>query len=192
MTLKNSINKNVIPKLKSSLLQEQFDQRGYATNIEKKFIDIVKQEYTNYKEPESVKSTADITIDNVLIDIKTTDIDRKFKMPNLISIDKLKKLDYNENIMYAFISYSSKQNKIVDSSLFYIWELPWRHLAIQNLGKGQLQIKDMKKFLDDVKNFPKNNKDDWTKEFLKQGKIYYKKMISKMEKYFQDWPSYVN
>ena len=32
-------------------------------------------------------------------------------------------LDYNKNIMYVFISYSSKQNKIVDSSLFYIWEL---------------------------------------------------------------------
>ena len=70
--------------------------------------------------------------------------DKKFKMPNLISIAVLKEKFYSEEILYSFVTYSSKQHKILDSHLFYIWELPWEHLKIQNLGKGQLQIKIFK------------------------------------------------
>ena len=45
----------------------------------------------------------------------------------------------------------------------------------------------MKTFLNDVENFPKITKDEWHQEFLKQGKTYYTKMITKMENYLENW-----
>ena len=54
-----------------------------------------------------------------------------------------------------------------------MWELPWKHLSIANLGQGQLQIKSMKKFLSDKDNTSKLTKDEWYQEFINQGKLFY-------------------
>jgi len=185
--LKTSIEKLVIPNLTLSQVERGIDQRAFASAIEKQFIDIVKNKFNDVTEASSVKSTEDVGISNTLIDIKTSDIDREFKMPNLISIAKLRKKYYDKPIFYAFVTYSSKQHKIIGSTLFYIWELSWKHLAIQNLGLGQLQIKNMKDFLDDVENFPKITKDEWYQEFLKRGKIYYTKLEEKVKKWKENW-----
>jgi hypothetical protein len=185
--LKTSIEELVIPNLTLSHVKKGVGQRAYADEIESQFISEVKKEFNDVTEASSVKSTEDVGIGNTLIDVKSSDEDRKFKMPNLISIAKLRKKYYDKPIFYAFVIYSSKQHKIIDIKLFYVWELPWKHLAMQNLGKGQLQIRNMKDFLDDVENFPKNTKDEWYQEFLKQGKIYYTKMVTKMENYRDNW-----
>jgi hypothetical protein len=68
-----------------------------------------------------------------------------------------------------------------------VWELPWEHLKIQNLGKGQLQIKNMKNFIDDIDNISTLSKDEWYQEFIKQGEIFYKDLIKKTEKRIKEW-----
>ena len=187
MDTKVAIQELVIPKLSLTEVKRGLDQRGFASALEKQFTDISKDSFNNCKEASSVKSTDDITINGKLVDVKTTDIDKKFKMPNLISIAVLKEKYYSEEILYSFVTYSSKQHKVLDSHLFYIWELPWEHLKIQNLGKGQLQIKNMKNFIDDIGNLSTLSKDEWYKEFIKQGEIFYKDLIKKTEKRIEEW-----
>ena len=184
---KASIQEVVIPQLSLTQVKRGLDQRGYASALEKQFTDISKDSFKNCKEALSVKSTDDITLNGILVDVKTTDIDKKFKMPNLISIAVLKEKYYSEEILYSFIMYSSKQHKVLNSHLFYIWELPWKHLKIQNLGKGQLQIKNMKNFIDDIGNPSTLSKEQWYQEFIKQGEIFYNELIKKTEKRKREW-----
>ena len=185
--IKTTIKEVVTPQLSLSKVKKGLDQRGYASELEKSFIDISKNTFKDVKEASSVKSTDDITINGILVDFKSTDIDKKFKMPNLISIAVLKEKYHSEEILYSFVTYSSKQHKVLDSHLFYIWELPWEHLKIQNLGKGQLQIKNMKNFIDDIGNLSILSKDEWYQEFIKQGEIFYKNLIKKTEKRIEEW-----
>ncbi len=185
--IKTTIKEVVIPQLSLTQVKRGLDQRGFASALEKQFIDISKVNFDNCKEALSVKSTDDITINDILVDFKSSDVDKKFKMPNLISIAVLKEKYYSEEILYSFVTYSSKQHKVLDSYLFYIWELPWKHLKIQNLGKGQLQIKNMKNFIDDIGNLSTLSKDQWYQEFINQGKIFYKDLIKKTEKRMEEW-----
>ena len=171
--IKTTIKEVVTPQLSLSKVKKGLDQRGYASELEKSFIDISKNTFKDVKEALSVKSTDDITINGILVDFKSSDADKKFKMPNLISIAVLKKKYYSEEILYPFVIYSSKQHKVLDTHLFYVWELPWKHLSIANLGQGQLQIKSMKKFLSDKDNTSKLTKDEWYQEFINQGKLFY-------------------
>jgi hypothetical protein len=187
INIKTTIKEVVIPQLSLTQVEKGLDQRGYASALEKQFIKISKDNFDDCKEASSVKSTDDITINDILVDFKSTDVDKKFKMPNLISIAVLKNKYYSEKILYSFVTYSSKQKKVLDSHLLYIWELPWKHLEIQNLGKGQLQIKNMKNFIDDIDNLSTLSKDEWYQEFIKKGKIFYKDLIKKTEKRMEEW-----
>ena len=187
MDTKVAIQEVVIPQLSLTQVEKGLDQRGFASALEKQFISISKDSFDDCKEASSVKSTDDITINGKLVDVKSTDIDKKFKMPNLISIAVLKKKYYSKDILYSFVTYSSKQHKVLDNYLFYIWELPWEHLKIQNLGQGQLQIKNMKNFIDDIDNISTLSKDQWYQEFIKQGEIFYKDLIKKTEKRLKEW-----
>ena len=187
MDTKVAIQEVVIPQLSLTQVKRGLDQRGFASTLEKQFTDISKDSFDDCKEASSVKSTDDITINGILVDFKSSDVDKKFKMPNLISIAVLKEKYYSEEILYSFVTYSSKQHKVLDSHLFYIWELPWEHLKIQNLGKGQLQIKNMKNFIDDIGNLSKLSKDQWYQKFIKQGEIFYKDLIKKTEKRMEAW-----
>ena len=187
MDTKVAIQEVVIPQLSLTQVEKGLDQRAFASALEKQFIDISKDSFDDCKEALSVKSTDDITINDILIDFKSTDVDKKFKMPNLISIAVLKEKYYSKEILYSFVTYSSKQHKVLDSHLFYIWELPWEHLKKQNLGKGQLQIQNMKNFIDDIDNISTLSKDEWYQEFIKQGEIFYKKLIKTTEKRIEEW-----
>ena len=172
MDTKVAIQEVVIPQLSLTQVKRGLDQRGFASALEKQFTDISKDSFDDCKEASSVKSTDDITINGILVDFKSSDVDKKFKMPNLISIAVLKEKYYSEEILYSFVTYSSKQHKVLDSHLFYVWELPWEHLKIQNLGKGQLQIKNMKNFIDDIGNLSTLSKDQWYQEFISKVKYF--------------------
>ena len=185
--IKESINQHVIPYLSLDRKLRGLDQRAYASDLEKQFTDYAQQNLDNTIQASSVKSTDDITIDGTLVDVKTSNIDGKFKMPNLISISKLKKIFYNKELLYSIVVYSSEEGRVLENHSYYIWELPWEHLAIQNLGKGQLQIKDMKKFIDDIDNFPKITKDEWYQEFINRGSLFYQALVEKTEERLEDW-----
>jgi hypothetical protein len=158
------------------------DQRSYAAVLENEANKIIAESLKfKVKEALTVKSLDDITVDENFIDTKTTDESRGFKMPNMISIDRFYKkvIIENKSLYYNFIIYNSEEKKIVDTFLLSVFELNWEHLQMANIGKGQLQIKNMKNFLDS----PTTNisKEEWVTRFL-QETISFQKNVQQVAK----------
>ena len=179
--LKNVIDKIVFPDNNDKIV----DQRVIAGQIEEQFVNTTIQQIKNSFSPKSVKTTEDVSLiydwGKLLIDVKTSDENRTFNMTNLISIEKLKKEYFNFYLLYCFINYCSKQKKILSTNLFYVWELPWRYLQIQNLGHGQLQIKNMKNCHNDMdkQNFTTFSREDWYNDLILNGDEFYKNVEEK-------------
>ena len=190
--LKKRLNKLVIPFLTFNV-KKGMNHIATGTELERHFTFLAEKKLSGVTPASSAKSTEDVGIrveglkNDIKIDVKTTDIDKDFNMPNLISIDKLQKNYDKDIIMYVMMSYSSKQHKIIGCKLFYIWELPWEHLGMGGLGLGQLQIKNMKVFLNDIKNFKKITKKKWYKELIIEGHKFYEKTENKMKMRKNDW-----
>ena len=142
---------------------------------------------SDVKPPRSRKSTEDITIGETYIDHKTSDESLNFKMPNLISINTLKKL--NNELIYNFVIYNSDKKEIVKNFALNVYELNWDHLSIQNLGAGQLQIRSMKDFL----KSPSSNltREQWRKRLQQEVTAFYDKLIVKTKKRQKEWEQLV-
>ena len=187
--MKNIINNILKDSIGKSFNTTNLQQRGVADVIEKYICEqIIKIDDQNLiiEESKTKKSLEDVQIKNnqelYKIDIKTHDINSDFSMPNLISVDRLKKFYENDNnyIIYIFISYNTINNntQIKNIQIRFIEELSWDILGIQNLGKGQLQIKNMNNQL----IFVEINRINWINT-LKQNMIkFYKKQIEKTQK----------
>jgi hypothetical protein len=161
-------------------------QRGIADKIEAACNDIIKENFLNVKEASSRRSIEDITINDTFIDHKTSDLSLKFKMPNMISIDRLKKL--NKELIYNFVIYNSSKKEIINTFTLNVYELNWDHLSIQNLGKGQLQITSMVNFL----KSPKTNlsKEEWINKLQQEAILFYKKVQRDSEKRQKEWQNW--
>ena len=161
----------------------QLQQRGIADKIEQSCNVILKEYFESVQPAKSRRSIEDVTVNGCFIDHKTTDVARDFKMPNLISIDRLVKLD--KPLLYNFVKYDSDKKKIVDIDVLSVYELNWEHLSIQNLGVGQLQIKNMVSFL----SSPKTNlsKNEWIKKLQQESVKFYDKLIVKTTQRKQKW-----
>jgi len=187
--MKNIINNILNNSIGKSFNTTNLQQRGVADVIEK----YVCEQITKIDNKELIiersktkRSLEDVQIKNnqelYKIDIKTHDLNSDFSMPNLISVDRLKKFYENNNnhLMYIIISYTTNNNitQIKNIEIRYIEELSWEILGIQNLGKGQLQIKNMNNEL----IFVEPNREEWINT-LKQNMIkFYKKQIAKTQK----------
>jgi DNA polymerase III alpha subunit (gram-positive type) len=125
---------------------KNLQQRGIADKIEDACNEIIKENFENVKDARSNRSIEDISIGNTYVDHKSSDEAKDFKMPNMISITRLKKLD--RELIYNFIIYNSKEQKIIKTFALNVYELNWEHLSIQGLGNGQLQITNMESFLE--------------------------------------------
>lgn len=171
-------------------------QRGVADYIENLFCEKISEMSSSdiiVNEALSVRSIEDIEIrfnEGVYkIDIKTHDVNRDFSMPNLISIDRARKylINPNNHIIYIFIDYAVTDDvvNIINVIVKSIESLDWSYLAIQNLGKGQLQIKSGMSgglfFNDNV------TRKEWMDMLLKEGKDYYQKLILKVTEYINNW-----
>ena len=194
LSIKNIILEKVITKLQFPNNEDKIlDQRVIAGQIEEQFVNITTKEIKNSFPPKSVKSTEDVSLEydwgKILIDVKTTDVNREFSMPNLISISKLKEIYNKMYLLYCFINYCNTQKKILNVNLFYIWELPWRFLHIENLGKGQLQIKNMKDCHSNMNNsnFTTFSKEDWYNDLILNGEDFYRDLLLKTQKRLNDW-----
>ena len=140
----------------------------------------------------SVRSIEEIEIklDNNLykIDIKTHDTNKDFSKPNLISIDKVRKyLAVTTNhIIYIFIDYIIEKDIVAISNVTVkpIESLDWSYLAIQNLGKGQLQIKSVPEGIFFNENVTRK---EWLDRLIKEGKDYYERLILKVSEYINNW-----
>jgi hypothetical protein len=162
-------------------------QRGIADKLEDACNYLIKQKFGNIVTPAtSRRSIEDINIGNTYVDHKSSDAALDFKMPNMISIDRLKKLD--RELIYNFIVYDSNKKEIISTFALDVYELNWDHLKIQNLGKGQLQISNMVNFLKSPKSTL--TKDEWINRLKSEAIMFYKKVqkdAEKRQKQWQDW-----
>lgn len=150
-------------------------QRAIADIIENDFVQQIVEQ--GGEKPKSVRTIEDVSLNDVLIDIKTRDVNRSFSMPNLISIDRLAK-SKDRTIRYIFIDYEVNEDtaKVVGCYVKDIHTIPWECLAIQNLGLGQLQL--VKPPQEQVFS---GTKDDWFETLRLKSIDFYTKQIAKFE-----------
>ena len=165
---------------------KNLQQRGIADKIEDACNEIIKANFDSVVDARSNRSIEDITVGDVYIDHKSSDASKKFKMPNMISIDRLKKLD--RPLIYNFIVYDSKEKQILKTFALDVYELNWDHLKIQNLGKGQLQITNMAKFLESPTTTL--TKEQWLARLKDEAVTFYKKVQRDAEKRQKEWSDF--
>lgn len=173
---------------------------NYIGLIEPEVISIVSSAIEKYYENAIIINNGDleVTIDDkfYFIDIKYQDINKTYSFPNMISIKKAKDIlsDSNNNIIYIFVEYESFQDEIdirfekhkIDKiRVQRIETLKWDYLYIQNIGKGQLQIKNMTKdefhFNNDV------TREEWLRILKQKGGEYYDNLMLKVVEYKTEW-----
>jgi hypothetical protein len=117
-------------------------------------------------------------------DIKIYGSGENNTVSNLISINRIKTILENKNndLIYIFIKYID--GKISSILTQPIYSIQWKHLLIQNLGNGQLQIKN----LSDIVHFD-NDKDKkvWIEEFKHNVLNFYDKQILKVTENKIEW-----
>jgi hypothetical protein len=193
--IKEHIKEILVENLQNFELVYGGQQRTVGDLIEKKVSEILynskSQLITEKRPPRSKKSIEDITlISNEIkyyVDPKTHDINSDFSMPNLTSIDKIKKLfdTDNEELIYILVTYSIRERmvSVEDIKVFFIWELDISILGVGALGKGQLQIKNANKEL----IFTNKGKLDWFSDFKKLVQSFLQKQITKINKQILEW-----
>lgn len=149
----------LVKKSLEVLLNKEIDvlniqQRGIGDKIEDIVCENIKKMKSDSMLVESATSRRSIEDVQILssgrvykFDTKSHNVDSDFSMPNLVSIDRLKRFYNSDNnfLCYIFVDYkvNSSVATITKIDVRLIEELDWDILAIQNLGKGQLQIKNM-------------------------------------------------
>ena len=194
----NSIIETILSeKLKNFSINKGSEQRSVGDLVEFSVKEILKEfasttENVKYLEPRSKKSIEDLTLVDdsgncYYIDSKTHNICSKFSMPNLTSIDKIRKLliDDKNNLSYIFVSYTIESDFVIIKSVVvkYLWELDCSILRIGSLGKGQLQICDMNKSL----VFTDEGKESWFNKLKKMVIKYHDDTIKRIEKEKKLW-----
>jgi len=172
-------------------------QRGIADIVEVIVSDIIlnlkHQSIKELYEAKSKRSIEDVGLvttdyDDIKIDIKTHDSESDLSMPNLISISRLKKFYENDRnlLLYVFVKYVNNDNliQILDIKVKSIEQLHWDCLTIGNLGKGQLQVKNMDEI--SFQNFM--TRKDWMERLSYDVVIYYQSLINKIQtKWMKEW-----
>jgi len=156
-------------------------QRGIADKIEKHCNEIIMSNFRDVSMASTRISIEDVSVGRILVDHKTSDRSLKFNMPNLISVNRLIKLIQKDiSFIINFVLYDSSEELIINNFSLSIYELNWDHLAIQNLGTGQLQIKKVIKFL----GSPVGNlsQQAWQEKFMIECVRFYDRLVGKTNK----------
>lgn len=172
---------------------DNLEQRGYADMIEKLVAEEAKKNCAKAFNPaRSKRSIEDFSYrgsKTTWYDVKSFDVDSDFSMPNLVSIDRLRKVmgDPTQDLIYILVQYKldHKNRKVTVEEVEFrpIYSINPSVLAIQNLGKGVLQIKNMHNSLDAYTG----TRDDWMKEISKMAMAFYNKQILKFQKMKTVW-----
>jgi hypothetical protein len=193
--IQESIDKE-LPK-EITMVDDGLMQRGIADIIEVKVSDIIlKLKHQSIKESyeaKSKRSIEDVGIvtteyDDINIYIKTHDSKAELSMPNLISISRLKKFYKNDKnlLLYVFVKYINFGHsiQILDVQVKSIEQLNWECLTIGNLGKGQLQVRNMNEI--SFQNHMTRN--DWMERLSYDVVIYYQSLVNKIQtKWMKEW-----
>lgn len=173
---------------------DNLEQRGYADMIEKLVAEeAMKNNQKEFRPARSKRSIEDFSYHTyskyVWYDVKSFDSDSDFSMPNLVSIDRLRKVINStmEELVYIFVEYKlDHKNRKVDIKKIEfrpVYSINPSVLAIQNLGKGVLQIKNMHNSVD----IYTGTKQDWMKEISVMAQNFYAKQITKFTKLQSTW-----
>jgi hypothetical protein len=199
MQMKELILSELSQNLTDFTIQNGSEQRTIGDLVEDKVREICRNfsKNSNYKfiDRRSKKSLEDFTLVGAdetgkkfyYFDPKTHDVNAEFSMPNLSSVDKLKKLlqSTNEELLNVFISYKIENQtvKILHIDVRYIWELDFNSLRVGSLGKGQLQISDMKKGI----LLTEEGKTKWFENLKSKVREYHLSQIERIEKEKEKW-----
>lgn len=117
------------------------------------FEQIVADYCTDFSSDFARRAMADLAFEDdggnyYLIDVKTHNVDTKFNMPNLTSVQRLARLYYNEEhiekdyFTLLIVKYKTHDLdiEVLDVSFVPIENLDWSCLAVGALGWGQIQI----------------------------------------------------
>ena len=133
----------------------------------------------------------EIKLENKLykIDINTHDVEKVISLPSLMSIKRAKDFlsNYNNFITYIFVDYkmlSDNDFEIVNIQVQNIETLDWSYLSIQNLGKGQLQMKNISDKLTFNNNITRR---EWLSLLNHKGSEYYNNLLLKITEYKSKW-----
>jgi hypothetical protein len=193
--IKQHIKELLDEQLENFELIEGGQQRTVGDLIESKVSEILfnsTSELISEKiAPRSKKSIEDVTLvsNGVLyyIDPKTHDINSDFSMPNLTSVEKIKKLfdTTDKELIYVFVSYAITDGMVIisDIKVFFLWELDISILGVGALGKGQLQIKNANKDL----VLTEKGKVGWYGDFKLLMQEFLKKQLIKVNKQILEW-----
>ena len=159
------------------------NQRAYADVLEEQACARALALYQkDYKPARSVRSPEDFWVGNNLVDVKTRQLGTDFNMPNLISVERLDKIlnTPDQELYYWMIDYSVEADGscvVRHSEVRTVWSLPWAALAIQNLGKGQLQICKWA----EVANHA-TDKAAWHAQLKQERRQFYQRQIAKLQR----------
>jgi hypothetical protein len=195
--MKQIISNILKEEMVNFVITEGSEQRSVGDMIEFKIKNILMGLATNglvadCVEPRSKKSIEDVTLighDGVkyYIDPKSHNVNSKFSMPNLTSVEKLRKLlsSNDKELVYVFVSYEviGQDVNVTSIDVKYVWELSFDMLRIGSLGKGQLQISDMNKEL----KFTEEGKQGWFNKLKETVRGYHNQRIKQIEKDKLQW-----
>ena len=193
--IQESIDKE-LPK-EIAMVDDGLMQRGIADIIEVKVSNIIlKLKHQSIKESYEAKSKRSIEdvglvttdYDDIKIDIKTHDAKAELSMPNLISISRLKKFYKNDKnlLLYIFVKYINYGHsvQILSTQVKSVEQLNWECLTIGNLGKGQLQVKNM----NEISFQNAMSRKEWMERLSYDVVIYYQSLINKIQtKWMKEW-----
>lgn len=139
-----------------------------------------------YFEPRSKRSPEDFALKHedgrvIYYDVKTHDVDGEFCMPNLVSLDRARKIVQSDvDMIYIFVKYKVTSGilKIIDVQFIPLYKIAMSSIEIQNLGLGVLQIKNAHNPID----FYSESRDNWLQELNKKAIGFYSKQITKFER----------
>jgi len=188
--IKNFITNNIQSQIFNNAI-DSMEQRGIADLVELNITNaLLENSNTAIKvtSPRSVRSIEDVLIEHdnktYFVDIKTTDVNKKFSMPNLISIDRLRKLYKDENMYFLLVMVKYNSRELVSTDIKLIEEIGFdKQLKIQNLGKGQLQLVNahnkITKFV--------GNRDEWLNTLSLNAITFYNELINKTSLRINEW-----
>jgi hypothetical protein len=226
INIKNYLTELITTNLKDFDLVKGAEQRTIGDLIEHQTINIIKDNQgeiiQKVKPAKGKKSTEDVAFINenvkYLLDLKSHNFEADFSMPNLISIEKLRKLLTNrkkekkpakkltkkptkkptkikkpeplQELIYVLIDYKIESNivKIKSVKVVFVWEMDMSMLVIGALGNGQLQIKNLNKDL----IFTTEGKKIWFQKLKVEVKDYLEKQIIKIKKLQEEWENVEN
>lgn len=119
-------------------------QRTSADQIEHAVRNLLLDSDSRFAKPVGVRAPGDLLFRGTKlchINIKTTDLDKTFHMPNLISADNLWKIFSNDQLFFL-LRVTHRSGTIAGTDFHDIRSIDWSNLQIGALGTGQLQIRN--------------------------------------------------